>query len=205
MALSACDNKSATRSASIPDNVKEDRPIVLKEGQAVVLVPESNKAVMIGAAVMDSRLSIAEIDPDGRNFGVTWNDEESWDTSTTIPNGSDQIVLIDKNGDGIPEKKIDKTGGYRLKKIEWESTKKKAEPGTNGEAKPDEEIVAIGASINDAKKIMETSGFAEEKLVMAPTEGNELAVWTVAEGLLIASYSLTSDKITSLRFVLHDE
>lgn len=127
IALCACNNKFVTRSDSVPDNVKEDRPIVLKEGQAVVLVPESNKAVMIGATVLDGRLSIAEIDPDGGNFGVTWNDEESWDTSTIIPDGSNQITLIDKNGDGIPETKIDKTGGFRLKKIEWERIEKKPE------------------------------------------------------------------------------
>ncbi|MBT7960191.1 MAG: hypothetical protein HN759_12755, partial [Akkermansiaceae bacterium] len=60
----------------------EDRPIILKEGQGVVLVPEGNKSLLVGVSVVDGKLSVSEIDPEGRSFSVTWDDPEIWETST---------------------------------------------------------------------------------------------------------------------------
>ena len=81
----------------------EERPIVIKEGQAVILVPESNKSLMIGASVVDGKLSISEIEPKGRSFSVTWNDPESWETSMTDSEDDQTTTVIDKNGDGVPD------------------------------------------------------------------------------------------------------
>lgn len=71
-----CKNSTPSQSFTSPP----DQPILLREGQAVVLVQEENRKPSIAAAVVDGKLPITEIDPYGKNFGVTWNDEESWET-----------------------------------------------------------------------------------------------------------------------------
>jgi hypothetical protein len=77
LALVGCRDPKFLRSSALPENVREDRPVVIKEGQAVIFVPESNESLMIGASLVDGKLSISEIDPKGRSFSVTWNDPES--------------------------------------------------------------------------------------------------------------------------------
>ena len=110
-ALAGCRDSKPYRSSALPDNVMEDRPIVLKEGQAVILIPEGNKSVMIGASVVDGKLSISEIDSKGRSFSVSWNDQESWETSV-IDSAEDQMTtVIDKNGDGLPDLRVEKKKG----------------------------------------------------------------------------------------------
>ncbi|MCF6311571.1 MAG: hypothetical protein L3J39_03885 [Verrucomicrobiales bacterium] len=125
--LTGCDGKVSTNSSALPENVKEDRPIVLKEGQAVVLMPENNKSLMIGAAVLNGKLMIGEIDPNGRNFSVTWNDQESWETSTNISDDLNEITLFDKDGDGLPDFKVVSKDGkmerLELFDVQWKEKK----------------------------------------------------------------------------------
>jgi hypothetical protein len=78
---------------------------------------------MIGAAVVDGKLSIAEIDPKGRNFGVTWKDAETWETSTMVSDGLNRTYVLDKNGDGYADFKADSTPSgtrqFELKGKAW--------------------------------------------------------------------------------------
>lgn len=128
-AISACSKKPAPRSAALPDNVVSDQPIVLKEGQSVILIKEGDRELMIGASVVDGKLSIAEIDPKGRNFGVTWKDSEIWETSTIVSEGSTTTSLLDKNGDGYADFKAVSTPSglrrYELQGEEWVEIKAK--------------------------------------------------------------------------------
>ena len=130
----ACSKKPPSRSAALPDNVVTDKPIVLKEGQAVVLMMEGDRDLMVAASVVDGKLSVAEVDPKGRNFGVTWKDSESWTTSTNASDGSSSTYVLDKNGDGYADYKaeITSTGTRRYELqgeawIEVKSTKKTSE------------------------------------------------------------------------------
>ncbi|MFT4176188.1 MAG: hypothetical protein QM627_05990 [Luteolibacter sp.] len=120
-ALTGCDH--STRSPALPDNVQEGRPIVIKEGQAVILVPEGNKSVMIGASVVNGKLSISEVDPKGRSFSITWNSADSWETSVMNSTEEGTTVTIDKDGDGLPDlRTILKEGSasrYQLKEPNW--------------------------------------------------------------------------------------
>jgi hypothetical protein len=130
-AISACGKKPAPRSAAIPDNVVSDKPIVLKEGQSVILMKEGDRELMIGASVVDGKLSVVEIDPKGRNFGVTWKDSESWETSTIVSDGSTTTSILDKNGDGYADFKAVSTPSglrrYELQGEEWVEIKAKKE------------------------------------------------------------------------------
>lgn len=135
----ACSEKPAPRSTSLPDNVVSDKPIVLKEGQAVLLMKEGDQDLMIGASVVDGKLSIAEIDPEGRNFGVTWKDSETWETSTIVSDGSTRTTVLDKNGDGYADYKGETTSSglrrYELQGEEWVeviSKKKDSEQDASG-------------------------------------------------------------------------
>ena len=130
----ACSKKSPSRSAALPDNVVTDKPIVLKEGQAVVLMMEGDRDLMVAASVVDGKLSIAEVDPKNRNFGVTWEDAETWNTSTMVADGPNQVTVLDRNGDGYADFKaeITPTGTRRYELqgeawIEVKSTKKTSE------------------------------------------------------------------------------
>ena len=106
-----------------------DKPIVLKEGQAVVLMIEGDRNLMVGASVSDGKLSVAEIDPKSRNFGVTWKDADTWDTSTSVTDGSNTTFVLDKNGDGYADFKteITPTGTrrYELRGEDWVEVKSK--------------------------------------------------------------------------------
>ena len=103
LSFAGCREPKPPQSSTLPENVLEDRPIIIKEGQAVILAPESNTSLMIGAAVVDGKLSVSEIAPKGRSFSVTWNDPESWETSTIDVEEDKTTIVIDKNGDGLPD------------------------------------------------------------------------------------------------------
>ncbi len=126
-ASSACSKKTAPRSASLPDNVVSDKPIMLKEGQSVMLMKEGDRDLMIGASVVNGKLAIAEINPKGRNFGVTWKDSETWETSTIISDDSTTRYVLDKNGDGYADFKAETTPSgssrYELQGEEWVEVK----------------------------------------------------------------------------------
>ena len=125
----ACSKKPPLRSAALPDNVVTDKPIVLKEGQAVVLMMEGDRNLMVGASISDGKLSVAEIDPKSRNFGVTWKDADTWGTSTSVTDGSNTTFVLDKNGDGYADFKteITPTGTrrYELQGEDWVEVKSK--------------------------------------------------------------------------------
>jgi hypothetical protein len=130
----ACSKKTPSRSAALPDNVITDKPIVLKEGQAVALMMEGDRNLIVGASVVDGKLSVAEIAPKGRNFGVTWEDSETWNTATNVSDGSSSTYVLDKNGDGYADYKaeITPTGTRRYELqgeawIEVKSTEKTSE------------------------------------------------------------------------------
>ena len=132
----ACSKRPPSRSAALPDNVISDKPIVLKEGQAVILMMEGDRDLMVGASVSNGKLSVAEIDPKSRNFGVAWKDADTWETSTTVKDGSNTTFVLDKNGDGYADFKaeITPTGTrrYELQGEAWiavNSTKKTSEQG----------------------------------------------------------------------------
>lgn len=134
----ACTKKTPPRSAALPDNVVSDKPIVLKEGQSVAIMKEGDRHLMIGASVIDGKLTVVEIDPKGRNFGVTWKNSEAWDTSTIVSDGSTTTYVLDKNGDGYADFKAETTPTgsrrYELQGEEWvevKSTKK-----VSGQAAP---------------------------------------------------------------------
>ena len=134
IAVCACSKKPLPRSAALPDNVVSDKPIVLKEGQSVALMKEGDRDLTIGASVVGGKLVVTEIDPKGRNFGVTWKDSESWATSTIVSDGTCSTYVLDKNGDGYADYRAETspagTRRYELQGDAWievQSTKKTSE------------------------------------------------------------------------------
>lgn len=121
--LLGCDGEDLTRSSALPDNVTEDRPIVIREGQAIVLVPDGDRSIMIGASVVDGKLTISEIDPAGKSLSVTWNDKDTWETSVIDSREDQTTITIDKSGDGLPNLRTVKTADsllrYRLEEPQW--------------------------------------------------------------------------------------
>ncbi|PAW60543.1 MAG: hypothetical protein B9S37_08590 [Verrucomicrobiia bacterium Tous-C3TDCM] len=138
VAISSCSKKPTSSSAALPDNVVSDKPIVLKEGQSVMLMREGDPDLMIGASVVDGKLSVAEVDPKGRNFGVTWKDSESWTTSTIVSDGTSSTYILDKNGDGYTDFRAENsptgTHLYELQGEVW--TKVKSTEKTSEQAAP---------------------------------------------------------------------
>ena len=126
--LASCEDKVLPSSAHLPDNVKEDSPTILKEGEAIVLIPEGDKALMIGATVINGKLAISEIDPEGRSLDITWHDKDSWRAATTIKAEDEIVYLIDNDGDGMPDLKAVMKDGelvrYKLKSVQWEKISK---------------------------------------------------------------------------------
>ena len=84
---------------------------------------------MIGASVLDGKLTVSEIDPKGRHFGVTWKNSESWDTSTIVSDDTTTTYVLDKNGDGYADYKTKTTPSglsrYELQGEEWVEVKSK--------------------------------------------------------------------------------
>jgi hypothetical protein len=131
--ISTCLKKPAPRPAALPDNVVSDKPIVLKEGQAVVFMKAGDRDLMVAAAVVDGKLSIGEVDPKGRNFSVTWTDSETWETATEFSDKDRHQWVWDKNMDGMADHKVEVTTSerhhYEAKSQEWRELeiRKKAE------------------------------------------------------------------------------
>jgi hypothetical protein len=128
--LCSCGKKQTTDEA--PKSIEKEfklKRIVLKKGQPVILMMDGNSDLKIAAAIVDGRLSIAEIDPKGRNFGVTWEDSERWETSTIISDGSTTRFVLDKDGDGYADFKAETgpsgTRRYKLEGDAWIEVKSK--------------------------------------------------------------------------------
>ena len=121
--VSSCDKKEASRSAALPDNLVSDKPIVLKEGQGVVLMMDGDSDLMIAAAVVDGKLSVGEVDPHGSSVGVIWKDSETWETSTTSSDGTNSTTILDRDGDGYADFRAVHTSSglrrYELKGDVW--------------------------------------------------------------------------------------
>ena len=97
---------------------------------------EGDRDLMVGASVVDGKLSVAEIDRKSRNFGITWKDSERWDTTTMVSDGPNQVTVLDRNGDGYADFKAEITPSgihrYELQGEAWvevKSTKKTSESG----------------------------------------------------------------------------
>jgi len=95
--------RNDSRSSVLPDNVKEDRPIIIKEGQAIVFRPESNQSLLICAGVVDGKLSVMELNQKGKSLSVTWSDSDTWETTIKNSTNGKTTVVIDKDGDGLPD------------------------------------------------------------------------------------------------------
>ncbi len=138
--VGACSKKPALGSAALPDNVVSDKPIILKNGQSVILMKEGNQNLMIRASVTDGDLTVAEIDQKDRNFGVTWKNADSWLTSTIVKDGSNITTVWDMNGDGYADFRTYVTPSgifpYELQGDTWIESKpknKKSEQGGGGQ------------------------------------------------------------------------
>jgi hypothetical protein len=107
--ICSCGEREQADRSGIPENVVRDGPIILKEGQAFILMIEGDDDLMIGATVTDGKLSIADLDAEGRNFGVTWTDTNTWETSTIIQEEETTLIVMDRNGDGFPDYKAEST------------------------------------------------------------------------------------------------
>ena len=126
--LCSCDNPTKPKSSAVPDNVINDAPIILREGQAIMLIPEHDQDLKIAASVVDGKLTIAEVDFDGRSFGVAWSDSELWETNTVTNSGDYSLTILDRDGDGVPDLKIEIDSEHfersELHEIEWKPEKK---------------------------------------------------------------------------------
>jgi|GEM_PF-6252578 len=136
LTVSSCGKKLSPRSAALPDNVVSDKPIVLKEGQAIVLMKEGDPNLKIGAAVVDGKLSIADLNTKGRNFEVTWKDSKHWETATMVSDGENFACAMNRNMDGFADFKSIRTSDglhrFELKGGEWVELKpgqKRSEQG----------------------------------------------------------------------------
>lgn len=132
LALTSCEKPVPTRPAELPDNVSSDKPIVMKEGQALVFMKEGNPDLTISVGLVDGRLHIMELDQATPHFEVIWKDTKKWETTTTTKDGETTTLLRDRNMDGIPDLKavISPTGTKRYDRIgeqwlELKSTRKK--------------------------------------------------------------------------------
>ena len=123
LTTTGCQKSEKEKSAAVPDSVIDDTPIIIREGQAVILVPEGDSSLKIGAAVIDGKLTVSEIDPNGRSFSVTWNDAEHWSTSSISLENGILTTVIDDNGDGIPKFRMVRAKGRiqrsELRNVEW--------------------------------------------------------------------------------------
>lgn len=132
-AISACNKKPVPKSAALPENTGSEKLIVLKEGQAVTLMKEGDRELMIAASVVQGKLCVAEVDPRGRSFGVSWKDADTWDTTTTVTDGSNTTMVFDKNGDGYADFRAELTPSgikrYELQGEAWVQLKPKIENG----------------------------------------------------------------------------
>ena len=93
-----------------------------------MLIPEHDQDLKIAASVVDGKLTIAEVDFDGRSFGVAWSDSELWETNTVTNSGDYSLTILDRDGDGVPDLKIEIDSEHfersELHEIEWKPEKK---------------------------------------------------------------------------------
>lgn len=96
----------------------KDRAIMVKQAG------EAGRIVLVGN--MEGIFSALQLEKDGSTpVSVEFLSPDR--AKITVTRNEISYFIVDVDGDGIPEMKSDKTGRYRLKKIEWEKIKKKVQ------------------------------------------------------------------------------
>lgn len=115
LALTACGNKNKIQLDLSSDELATDQRIILKEGHSVVLIPENNKDLIIGVTNIDGEIVVSEVPGFGKSLSATWKDHQSWETSVIDSSTDQTIVIIDKNGDGMPDFRAEQTDSALLR------------------------------------------------------------------------------------------
>ena len=131
---------------ALPDGVQlkvadsGDVVVFLSEDQSVIVQQAKKGGSSVIVANLNKTLSTLQLAKGGKTpVGVEYIDESK--AKITIMRGARHSLVVDEEGDGIPDLMIDKSGAYRLKKIEWEKIPKKTvlpeTPRTEAPVKPD--------------------------------------------------------------------
>lgn len=142
--LGAC-----SKAPVLPDGVS----LRVAESNDVILTLEKDRAMMVKQAGeggrivlvgnLDGVLSVTQLERGG-DTPVSVELLGADKAKVTIARDEGKYIVWDEDGDGIPEMKMDKTGSYRLKGIEWEKIEK------NGKGK-EETSRPLRSSRKDAK------------------------------------------------------
>ncbi|MCF6312587.1 MAG: hypothetical protein L3J39_09065 [Verrucomicrobiales bacterium] len=105
----------------------------MAESNEVILTLEKDRAMMVRQAGeggrivlvgnLDGVLSVTQLERGG-DTPVLVEFLGADEAKVIIARDEGKSIVWDEDGDGIPEMKMDKTGSYRLKKIEWEKIEK---------------------------------------------------------------------------------
>ena len=105
-----------------------DVVIVLEKGAAVFVAQRGKDGQRIIVGNHEGTLSTLQLIEGGNTpVDVKYLSDQKAEVTITRRNDPDlPLPLIqDSDGDGIPDLKIDRTGKYRVKKIEWEKVEEK--------------------------------------------------------------------------------
>lgn len=128
--LSACLLASCSKGPTLPEGVA----LKIAPSNEAIMTLEKDRAMMVKQQGEDGRIviisnlegvfSVLQLEKDG-SMPVSVEFLARNKAKITITRGNSYII-IDEDGDGVPEMKSDQTGNYRLKRIEWEKIKRKS-------------------------------------------------------------------------------
>jgi hypothetical protein len=101
----ACSKSKPRHPKHLPDNVLNDSPILIGEGQIIRFKMKNDLNLLVCAMVIDGELTVCDFDGNsgGKKFEVRWKDTENWRCSTEFPEGDKIVTIVDLNGDGTAD------------------------------------------------------------------------------------------------------
>jgi hypothetical protein len=142
-ALLAQTNASGT--VALPDGISlsispgGDVVIELAAGRGAIVRQSNNLGLSVGISNPGESLDVTQLTGQGAPFGITIFSEDRARFTFTRNGltGPDFSLIVDEDGDGIPDLKIENRMKYKMKGIEWERVlpvMKAAEPDSDGNA-----------------------------------------------------------------------
>ena len=115
-----------SRHSDLPTGVSVKNGLILLEEGAAITIRQNQKSprtVLVGN--QEGKLSVVQLEGSGdtsHSLDLISSDRAS--TSVMRGDGQSRLVILDQDGDGIPDLKVEGTKRFKLSAIEWSEIQK---------------------------------------------------------------------------------
>jgi len=114
-----------SRRSDLPTGVSVKNGIILLEEGAAITIRQNQKSprtVLVGN--QEGKLSVVQLEGGGTTHSLDLISSDRASTCVMRGDGQSRLVILDQDGDGIPDLKVEGTKRCKLSAIEWSEIQK---------------------------------------------------------------------------------